>query len=813
MEKFVYSLEEKTDRNLLGQKGANLIELYNMHIPVPSSILLTTKAHKNYKENGRITRELEKQILEHLKVIEIKTGKKLGDVQKPLLLSVRESTILEESKNEAIINIGLNDNIAANLAVDENSAKFIYDTYRKLIMMYAKIIKGKNTSPFEILIEKYKEKRNVQNDCELTAEDLFQITSESKKIYRKITGEKFPKDPEHQLLEAVRTIYKTWKDDVAVIIEEMVFGNLNEDSYIGIVFSKDPKTAEDKLTGAFSYQTQEKNENLKSIDTLLEKDITIYQNLEEYAEKLENKYQDIIRISFVVENNKLYILDFKKAKKTSLATLKLASSMLKENIISKEEAINMLNPQKIYSLIYDTLNIKNDKPITKGNGIIPEAIAGKISLGFNNFSKDEKSILIKEKLFPEDIAHINDYDSIITIENNELNKLVTEIGKCHIENIDNLKIDYKNKIIKINNKIYEEGSFLTLDGSTGNIYQGKLEIEKKSENENLSLLLSTAKEIKKMNIITNELPIESLTDGIGIFKIENILFDKEKITYLRKLIFSESAEEKEKTLKDFSVSLTKDIEKVFKISNEKTITIKLLDICFRNFIPKTDREIYELSENLNIELNTLKEKIDDLTKYSPLIDLRGYALAKHYPEIIKLEIETIFKAMLNTSKADYKIKPEIILPKINSNEELKYLKKLIDEVKKNILKDISLSYKLGIIIETPRDTVLASSYAKEVDLMIFNLHKLTCLTYGLESENLIKETIDKEGVGKLMTVASSLSFKVNQNIEFGTLGKFNEDEASLKFFKKIGIKNLYVLPHQLPVTLIAAAKSEINGNK
>ncbi len=817
MEKFVYSLDEEIDKKLLGKKGGNLKQLYNMNIPVPNSIIITTNAHEDFRENGRITRELEKQILEYLKTIEIKSGKKIGDINNPLLLSIRESTKTETSKTEALINIGLNDDIAANLAVDEKTAKFIYDTYRKLIMMYAQIVKGKNPSPFEILMEKYKEKRNVKNDYELTAEDLFQITNESKKIYRKITGEKFPKDPDHQLLEAVRTIYKNWKDiNVAIVVEEMIFANLNDNSYIGIAFSKDPKTGEDKLTGAFSYQVQEKNDNVKSIDTLLEKDIEVYQKLEEYAKKLETKYQDIIRISFIVENGKLYVLDSKKAKKTTFANLNFIIEKINNEVITKEKAIKMIKPNEIFSLTYDSLSNKKNTPIASAEKAVPEAITGKICLDFENAS-NEKNILIKEKLVPEDIKYINNIDSIITIENNELNDLVEEMGKIHIKNIQNIKIDLKNRIVKIEDKIFEEGSAITIDGSEGKIYEGTLDIQKPITSANLNKILKIAKEIKTVNIITNEIPIESLTDGIGIFKVENTLFDKEKIHFIRKILLSETAEEKVRVLKDLSVMHIKDLEKLFKISNEKTLTIKLLDIYLREFLPKTNKEIYELSEILKIDVLTLKEKLKSLEKYNSLLDLKGSALALEYPEIIKIEAETIFKAMINVKKDGYNINPEIILPKVNSAEELKYLKELINEVKETILKNSSITYKIGTIIETPRDTVIASSYAKEVDILIFDTEKLTALAYGPEElKKASKEPLDildKQGVGRLMNVVSSLSYKLNPDIKIGAFGRQNEDEESITFLNKIGVKNLYVLPHQLPVTLIAAARSEINGNR
>ena len=818
MEKFVYSLEEKIDKIMLGQKGKNLTELYEMQLPIPNSIILTTEAHKDYKENGKITRDLEKQITEYLKTIEIKTNKKLGDIISPLLLSVRESPVVDISKKETLINIGLNDNIAANLAVDEESAKFIYDTYRKLIMMYANIVKGKSTSPFEILIEKYKEKRNVENNYELTAEDLFQITNESKKIYRKITGEKFPKDPEHQLLETVKSIYNEWQDiDVAVIIEEMIFANLNQESYIGVAFSSDPKTGEDNLTGALSYQVQEKTANIKPVDILLKKDINIYNKLVKYSKKLERKYKTIIKISFIVENGKLYILNSKKAKIKESAALTFALKMLEKKEFTEADVLNINNIKEIHYLTYNNINTKA-APIAKGNKGIPEAISGQISLDIENIGND-KRILIKEKLLPEDVKYINSFASIITIHNNEINELVEEMGKIHIKNCPNIKIDNKNKIVKINGQIFEENSYITLDGATGNIYEGKLEITPPESSENLNNLLKLAKQNKNINIITNEIPIEELTDGIGIFKIENTLFDKEKILLIRKLILSEP-EEQEKILNELSEKHIRDIEKLFRLSNDKTLTIKLLDMKLRDFLPITNEEIYTLANELKIDIEKLNQKLKSLENYNEIIDLKGSSLALKYPEIIKVEIEAIFRAMINASNSGYKINPEIIIPKVNSNEQLQYIKEIINNIHEKLLKQNNLNYKLGTIIETPRDIVLSSDYAKEVDLLIFDLSKLTINTYGLNEKTLEKEfiknpieIIDKEGVGKLMTVVSKISHQVNPDIKLGTFGKQNEDERSIRFFKKIGIDNLYIKPHQLPVALINAARSEINGNK
>ncbi len=859
MEKYIYSFDEgNTDSNLLGIKGANLVEMTNKHLPVPQGIIITKDVYKVYRENNeRLPRDIERQILESLEIIEEKTGKKIDSAENPLLLSIRPSLSVENyNAINSILNIGLNDNIAANLAVDENSAKFIYDTYRKLIMMYIYTVKGKDKTPFELLIKKYKEKRNVKKDLDLTAEDLFQITTESKKIYRKLTGEKFPKDPKHQLLEAIKAIFKSWNNqidngecltskklDLAIIVEEMVFGNYNELSFTGTIFSRDNSTGEDKLSGSYSKRSQEIYANLEdsnSIDKLLDTNIKIYGKLNEYSKILEKYYKDLVQIDFIVEDEKLFVLGSKKANKSAIATLNTAVDMAEEGLITKEEAITMIKNEDLNRIAYSTLDretLINVSPITKGKPYTKEAFSGQICLNIEDAIKTSQKktdvILIKEKLLPNDIERIKDIKGIITINNSCAKDIITKYCKCYINEVEDTIIDEKNRLVKINGQIYEEGSYLSIDGLTGNIYEGHIAVVKPKIGNKFMTLLSWAKDIKKIDVYsvdaTSKTTIDLGIDAIGPFKIENLLFDQNKMFAIRKLIVSINVDQRNKALKELLNMIEKDLEELFKSANGKPLLIKLLDMPLRTLLPETDEDVYELSKNLKIETSSLKERIKTLKKINPITDFRGCSFAIMYPEIVKIEVEAILKAAVNAKRQGHIVMPEILIPSVNNIKELQYLKKLIKNIACLILKGHNIDYKIGTSIETPRNTTFASDIAKEVDFLNIDSYTLTKSTYGFsdsESEHLIDkyynndilpidpfETIDKQGVGKFITVTSKLAHKANPNIKLGVYGKHAESEENIKFFKNVGINYISSHQSQIPIVMLAAARAEINGNK
>ena len=866
MEKYVYLFDEgnKDMRNLLGGKGANLAEMTSMNLPVPYGLTVTTEACTKYYEDGeKIDEEIEKQILEGIEKIEEKTGKKIGDKENPLLLSVRSgSPISMPGMMDTILNLGLNDEIAATLAVDEESARFIYDSYRRLIMMFSDVVRGKGKDKFENIMTKYKESKNTKNDLDLSAEDMFKITNESKKVYRLLTGEKFPEDPKVQLLESVKAVFKSWNNErakiyrqmnniddnlgTAVNVQEMVYGNLSETSLTGVAFSRNPSTGEDKLYGEFLEKAQGEDivagvRTPKNIDEMNKR---IYSELNDYAKILEKHYKDVQDMEFTVENGKLYMLQTRIAKRTAIAALNSAIDMVEEGLITKEEAILRIKPDDLNSLMHETFteeSIKNEKPIAKGLPASPGAAIGHIYTtvedAIKEAKKGNKTILVRTETSPEDIEAMNYSEGILTVHGGMTSHaavVARGIGKCCVSGCQNIIIDEKNKIIKIDGKIYEEGNIISLDGNTGNVYEGALETEKPKITGKFKTLLEWAKDIKKLKVKANadtgkdaKVAMDFGAEGIGLCRTEHMFFEKDKIFAIRKLIVSDKIEDRKKALKELLPMQMKDFEELFKAVDGNTLTIRLLDPPLHEFLPNTDEEIYELSRGLNIEINDLKNKIDSLKELNPMMGLRGCRLAIIHPEIASMQAEAIFKALVNVRKEGYIVKPEIMIPLVGDIKELKYLKEIINKVAKVILKGTDITYKLGTMIEVPRSAILADDIAKEADFFSFGTNDLTQMTFGFSrddagsfineyyNKNILTfdpfKTIDKEGVGKLMIVATKLAKNTNKNIELGVCGEHGGDEESIKFFSTIGIDYVSCSPYRVPIAIISAAQAAIKA--
>ena len=864
MEKYVYLYDEgnKDMRSLLGGKGANLAEMTNMNLPVPYGLTVTTKACKKYyQDNEKIDEIVEKQIYEGLIRIENKTGKTLGDINNPLLVSVRSgSPISMPGMMDTILNLGLNDEIAATLAKDEQTARFIYDSYRRLIMMFADVVRDKGKEEFEKILAKYKEKKNTKNDLDLDANDMFEITKESKKVYRILTGEKFPEDPKIQLIESVKAVFKSWNnnrakiyrkmnnisDDLgtAVNIQEMVYGNLSETSLTGVAFSRNPSNGEDKLYGEFLEKAQGEDivagvRTPKSID---EMDEDIHRQLNHYAKILEKHYKDMQDMEFTVENGKLYMLQTRAAKRTSLAALNTAVDMKEEGLITKEEAILRVKPEDLNNLMHETFteeSLKENSPIAKGLPASPGAAIGKIYITVEDAVKEakkgNKTILVRTETSPEDIEAMNYSEGILTVHGGMTSHaavVARGIGKCCVSGCQDIIIDEKNKIVKINNKIYEEGSYISLNGTTGEVYEGILETEEPKITGNFEKLLSWAKEYNKLKVRANadtakdaKVAINFKAEGIGLCRTEHMFFEKEKIFSIRKLIVSDKEEDRNKALKELLPMQQKDFEELFKQADGKVLTIRLLDPPLHEFLPKTDEEIYELSKSLKIEIKELKNKVNSLKEFNPMMGLRGCRLGIIYPEITSMQAEAIFKALINVKKEGYEVNPEIMIPLVGDVKELKYLKDIIIKIANVILKGTNIKYKIGTMIEVPRSAVLADAIAKEADFFSFGTNDLTQMTFGFSRDDAGSfinayyekqilpfdpfKTIDKEGVGKLMMVAVKLAKNTNKNIELGVCGEHGGDEESIKFFRKIGLDYVSCSPYRVPLAILSSAQAQL----
>ena len=866
MEKFVYLFDEgnKDMRDLLGGKGANLAEMTNMKLPVPYGLTVTTSACKNYYDSGEnISDDIKNQILEGLKRIENKTGKTVGNVNNPLLLSVRSgSPVSMPGMMDTILNLGLNDEIAASLAKDEDSARFIYDSYRRLIMMFADVVRGKGKEKFEEILVNFKNKKGIKNDLDLNAEDMFEITKESKKVYYVLTGEKFPDDPIVQLMEAVKAVFKSWNnkrakiyrnmnsisDDLgtAVNVQEMVYGNLSETSLTGVAFSRNPSTGEDKLYGEFLDKAQGEDivAGVRTPKNIDEMDSDIRNELNHYAKILEKHYRDMQDMEFTVENGKLYMLQTRDAKRTSLAALNVAVSMVDEELITQEEALFRVKPDDLNNLMHETFTIadlKKNDPIAKGLPASPGAAIGKIYITVEDAVKEakngNKTILVRTETSPEDIEAMKYSEGILTVHGGMTSHaavVARGIGKCCVSGCSDVVIDEKNKIVKIGNKIYEEGNYISLDGTTGMVYEGILHTEEPKITGNFETLLSWARDCKKLKVRANadtendaKIALGFGAEGIGLCRTEHMFFEKEKIFSIRKLIVSDKEEDRKKALNELLPMQQKDFENLFKAVNGKVLTIRLLDPPLHEFLPKSDVEIYELANSLKIEIADLRKKIDSLKEFNPMMGLRGCRLAIIYPEIASMQAEAIFRALVNVRREGYEVLPEIMVPLVGDVNELKYLKDIIIKLAKVILKGTDVRYKIGTMIEVPRSAVLAGEISKEADFFSFGTNDLTQMTFGFSRDDAGSfindyyekgilsfdpfKHIDKDGVGKLMMVAIKLAKKTNKDIEFGVCGEHGGDEESIIFFSKIGIDYVSCSPYRVPIAILTAAQAAIKA--
>ena len=867
MKKYVYLFDEgnKDLKNLLGGKGANLAEMTNMGLPVPYGLTVTTEACNLYFSDGELLNEdVQKQILKGIKRIEEKTGKKLGDENNPLLLSVRSgSPISMPGMMDTILNLGLNDKIASALAKDEDSKRFIYDSYRRLIMMFADVVKGKGKDKFEEYLTKYKEEKRVKNDLDLTANDMVLLTETFKELYKKLVKEEFPQEPLLQLMQAVTAVFRSWHNKraevyrqmnnipdtlgTAVNVQEMVYGNLSETSLTGVAFSRNPANGEDKLYGEYLVKAQGEDivagvRTPLSIDILEKENLKIYNELKGYSKLLEKHYKDMQDMEFTVENGKLYMLQTRNGKRTPVASLNIAIDMANEKLITQKEALMRLDPKEISGMLHKSFDMNvlaKIKPITKGLPASPGAVSGQICFNTDEvkekYDKKIPTILVREETSPEDIEAMKYASGILTVRGGMTSHaavVARGIGKCCISGCENAVVDEKKKIMTINGKQYSSNDYLSLDGTTGNVYEGVIETTDSNLSDKFLTMLEWAKKYKKLGVRANadiakdaKVAFDFGAEGIGLCRTEHMFFEKDKIFAIRKMIVAPTEEERINALTVLLKMQEKDFEGLFKAANGKILTIRYLDPPLHEFLPKTEDEVKELATSLNMTVSSLHKKIDSLKEFNPMMGLRGCRLSIVYPEIAVMQTTAIFKAAKKVMKLGIDVKPEIMIPLVGDVAELKYLKDIILNVAKRLNKDNEVKYKIGTMIEVPRSVTQADEIAKEVDFFSFGTNDLTQMTFGYSRDDagsfindyyqkgILKfdpfKTIDKEGVGKLMMVAIKLAKASNKNIELGVCGEHGGDEESVKFFNKIGLDYVSCSPYRVPVAILAAAQAEI----
>ena len=872
MEKYVYLFQEgnKDMKNLLGGKGANLAEMTNIGMPVPSGFTVTTEACNKYYEDGKeLSSEVIDQIKEALAKLEEKSGKKFGDLENPLLVSVRSGARASmPGMMDTVLNLGLNDDIAAAFAEKIGNKRFVYDSYRRFIQMFADVVKGYSKSKFETIIDEVKAKKGVKNDIELDENDMVLLTSLFKNAYKEFAGEDFPQDSVVQLIEAVKAVFRSWNNEraiyyrrindipsswgTAVNVQEMVYGNSGENSGTGVAFTRNPATGEKALFGEYLINAQGEDvvagiRTPSPIATLKTEMPEVYEEFASIANELENHYKDMQDMEFTIENGKLFILQTRNGKRTARAAVKVAVDLVNEKMISKEEAVLMVEPKQLDALLHPTFtteSLKNGKVIATGLAASPGAGTGKIYFNaadvIENKKKGIDSLLVRLETSPEDIEGMNSSKGVLTIRGGMTSHaavVARGMGICCVSGASSIVINEEEKTLKMpDGTIYKEGDYLSIDGSTGNVYAGKLEMQEASISGDFETFMSWADDARVLRVRTNaDTPKDAIqarkfgAEGIGLCRTEHMFFEKDRIFNFRKMICATTLEEREKALENILPYQRKDFEGLYEAMAPYSVVIRYLDPPLHEFLPKTDAEIKELATDLGKTPEELYEIIASLKEFNPMMGHRGCRLAVTYPEIARMQTRAVIEAAINVSKKGINVTPEIMIPLVGEVKELKYVKNIVCQTADAIIKEsgIDLKYEVGTMIEIPRAALLADKIAEEAEFFSFGTNDLTQMTYGFSRDDAGKflnsyyekgifefdpfARIDFDGVGLLMQMGATKGRSVNKDLSLGICGEHGGDPASVEFCHKLGFNYVSCSPFRVPIARLAAAQAAINN--
>ncbi|MDF2677023.1 MAG: ppdK1 [Bacillota bacterium] len=870
--KWVYLFEEgnASQKSLLGGKGANLSEMTNIGLPVPQGFTVSTEACTEfYKQDQKLTDEIISQIKEKINVLEERTNKKFGDEENPLLVSVRSGAAFSmPGMMDTILNLGLNDISVEGMAKKTGNARFAYDSYRRFIQMFGDVVLSIHKYNFDNVLEDIKEKNNYKFDTELTAEDLKEIVTEFKKIYRRETHTDFPQEPEKQLLMAVEAVFKSWNNPraftyrnlyeishdigTAVNVQSMVFGNMGDTSGTGVAFTRNPSTGEKKVFGEFLMNAQGEDvvagiRTPLTIDKLNEVMPEIYEQFMNAANSLEQHYKDMQDIEFTIEQGKLYLLQTRSGKRTTEAALRAAVEMVEENLITKEEAVMRINPKSLDQLLhpnFDVTELKNAMPIANGLPASPGAATGKIYFTAEEAVEaalnGEAAILVRKETSPEDIEGMNKAKGILTSRGGMTSHaavVARGMGKCCVAGCEAIQVDEAKKIMRVGELTFTEGDYISLDGSTGNVYSGSIKTVEPAISGSFGKLMEWADEFRTLGIRTNaDTPTDSETaikfgaEGIGLCRTEHMFFEESRIFSVRKMIVSDSLVQREKALAEILPMQKNDFKAIYKIMGPRPVTIRLLDPPLHEFIPTDEKDIKELADSMNISLNKIKEIINDLHEFNPMLGHRGCRLAITYPEIAKMQTRAIIEAAIEVSNEEnINVIPEIMVPLVGKKAELDILRALITEVAEKVKKEKNsdLQYLIGTMIEIPRACVTADEIAEVADFYSFGTNDLTQMTFGYSRDDAGKfisayreagileqdpfQSIDQAGVGKLVETAVKLGRIAKPHLHMGVCGEHGGDPASIEFFHKIGLDYVSCSPFRVPVARLSAAQSAIRN--
>ena len=869
--KYVYSFKEgnKDMRNLLGGKGANLAEMCSLSLPVPNGFTVTTDVcTKYYQEGESLSDDVVEEIYEKIGELEQDTGKKFGSTENPLLVSVRSGARTSmPGMMDTILNLGMNDEICDALAKKTGNLRFAYDSYRRLIQMFSDVVMNLPKESFEGVFDQVKKEKNVLNDTELSSDDLLDVINRYKREYLRLTGEEFPQDARVQLLEAIKAVFRSWNtgraktyrrlndiDDswgTAVNVQMMVYGNMGNDSGTGVCFSRNPSTGEKVLYGEYLINAQGEDvvagiRTPQSISTLAAVLPECYKEFERVVGILEEHYKDMQDMEFTIEEGKLYILQTRNGKRTSYAAVNIAVNLVEEGKISKEEALMMVDAKSLDQLLHPVFrndSLSKARVIAHGLAASPGASYGMICFSkeevqqlYENGEKD--LILVREETSPEDIEGMNIANGILTVRGGMTSHaavVARGMGKCCVSGCSDIVIDCENQTITTKDGfVLNKGSFISLDGSTGNVYGEKIETEAPSISGNFEKFMNWAREIKKLQIRVNaETRVDALqarkfgAEGIGLCRTEHMFFASDRIFNFRRMIVAPTTEIRVEALDKILPYQRDDFEALFEEMDNLPVIIRLLDPPLHEFLPKTDEEIIELSKSLNISQEELKNKVEALKEFNPMMGHRGCRLDVTYPEIAKMQARAIIEAAINTKKKGIIVKPEVMIPLIGDKKEYEFVRDiLVSEIEK-VEQEMgdSVDYKIGTMIEIPRAVIKANEIAEVAEFFSFGTNDLTQLTYGFsrdDSSKFLKDyyknnilsqdpfsTIDVDGVGYLVDMATKLSRKVREDIELGICGEHGGDPKSIQFCNEVGLDYVSCSPYRIPCATVAAAQAAI----
>ena len=873
--KYVYLFSEGSAemRALLGGKGANLAEMTTLGLPVPFGFTVSTEAcTRYYQDKKTIADEIIGQIEAALVVTEEKAGKKFGDPSNPFLVSVRSGARASmPGMMDTILNLGLNDETVVGLAKLTNNERFAFDSYRRFIQMFSDVVMEVEKAKFDEIFEEIKHKNNCKLDTELTAENLKEIVKLYKAMYSKEKGAEFPQNPREQLMEAIKAVFRSWdnpraivyrrKNDIpydwgtAVNVQSMVFGNMGNDCGTGVAFTRNPSTGEKKLYGEFLMNAQGEDvvagiRTPSPIEELKNAQPEVYQQFAETAEKLERHYRDMQDMEFTIERGRLFMLQTRNGKRTAAAALQIAVDLVNEGMISKQEAIAKIDPRSLDALLHPTFEpkaLKNAKPIASGLPASPGAACGRVYFtaedAMNAGKAGEKVILARLETSPEDIEGMYASEGILTARGGMTSHaavVARGMGTCCVAGCSEASISEKNKtLVFASGKSFKEGDWISLDGSTGNVYGEALPTIEAQVSGNFATIMQWADEFRTLHVRTNadtphdaEVAVKFGAEGIGLCRTEHMFFDESRIPAMREMIVSKDVESRKRALNKLLPMQRSDFKGIYKAMGGRPVTIRFLDPPLHEFLPSEEEDIRALAKEMNLTYEDLLQTVESLHEFNPMLGHRGCRLAVTYPEIAEMQTRAVIEAAIETrQEAGIEVVPEIMIPLVGEVKELEYVKETVDETAKAVMAErgVVIPYLVGTMIEVPRAALTADKIAEHAEFFSFGTNDLTQMTFGFSRDDAGKflddyykkkifesdpfARLDQEGVGKLVKMAVDLGKSVRKNIKLGICGEHGGDPSTIEFCHKVGLNYVSCSPFRVPIARLAAAQAKINEKK